>query len=152
MNPKEQSHSLRLSLLKCLSVWDTGAQRRNEIKHGYRKTGGWAGWTLVARFDKMVPSPHQFWVFQDWWPILNSWIPRVVNLYVCIKIILPHKGRKFWYMQRHRWVLQTLQGVHKRPQGIWFHVWEMSRRGTFLQEERWLVGPGAGGGGMGMGM
>lgn len=59
------------------------------------------------------------------------------------------KGTSYWYMLSSRGTSKTLYLVkearHKRPHNIWFHWYEMSRKGKYPEMESGLVLHRAGG-------
>jgi len=57
-------------------------------------------------------------------------------------IIQSQKGKKHWFMLQHRRFLKTMlkwKDSHKKWHIVWFHVYEMSRRGKSIETESRLV-------------
>lgn len=64
------------------------------------------------------------------------------GIFIRLNIIQQLKGRDYWYILQHGWTLITWCQVkdprYKRIHGVWFHLYEASRKGKLSETENRL--------------
>ena len=69
---------------------------------------------------------------------INWWTDKMQYIYTMDYMIQPYKEMKYGYTLHHKWTLNTScmkEARHKRPHIIWFHLYEISRIGKFIETE-----------------
>lgn len=64
---------------------------------------------------------------------INGWMDKPHGLSIQRRIIWPYQGGMYRHTRHHRKNLENVrlmeEASHRRPRSIWFHLYEMSRRG-----------------------